>query len=143
MTDDNRPRIQRHPYLVESDGQGLSDWLAAIDKIEATLRSRLLLFKPVSSRCICVAAEQLSSSCFHIPLSQLQQRFTPFGMEFGYQFALQNIRAADVCNGSDATDGFRACAARCPLLLQERSFEARVRNDANGMDRPRSRPRWL
>jgi glyoxylase-like metal-dependent hydrolase (beta-lactamase superfamily II) len=24
-----------HPYLVESDGQGLSDWLAAIDKIEA------------------------------------------------------------------------------------------------------------
>jgi glyoxylase-like metal-dependent hydrolase (beta-lactamase superfamily II) len=24
-----------HPYLVESDGQGLNDWLAAIDKIEA------------------------------------------------------------------------------------------------------------
>jgi glyoxylase-like metal-dependent hydrolase (beta-lactamase superfamily II) len=24
-----------HPYLVESDGQGLSDWLAAIDEIEA------------------------------------------------------------------------------------------------------------
>ena len=24
-----------HPYLVESDGRGLSDWLAAIDKIEA------------------------------------------------------------------------------------------------------------
>jgi glyoxylase-like metal-dependent hydrolase (beta-lactamase superfamily II) len=24
-----------HPYRVESDGQGLSDWLAAIDKIEA------------------------------------------------------------------------------------------------------------
>jgi glyoxylase-like metal-dependent hydrolase (beta-lactamase superfamily II) len=24
-----------HPYLVESDGQGLADWLAAIDKIEA------------------------------------------------------------------------------------------------------------
>jgi hypothetical protein len=24
-----------HPYLVESDGQGLNDWLAAIDKVEA------------------------------------------------------------------------------------------------------------
>ncbi|BCG99832.1 MBL fold metallo-hydrolase [Mesorhizobium sp. 131-2-5] len=26
---------ETHPYLVESDGQGLADWLAAIDKVES------------------------------------------------------------------------------------------------------------
>jgi hypothetical protein len=31
--------------------------------------------------------------------------------------------AAQFSNGSIATDGFRACAARCPLLRQERSFQ--------------------
>ena len=39
---------------------------------------------------------------------------------------------ADVSLGSNATDGFRASAGRCPLLLQERPFKARVRNDAKG-----------
>ena len=37
-----------------------------------------------------------------------------------------------VAEDGRATDGFRASAARCPLLLQERSFKARVRNDARG-----------
>jgi hypothetical protein len=37
--------------------------------------------------------------------------------------------------GSIATDGFRACAAQCPLLLQERSFKTLVRNDATGQQR--------
>jgi hypothetical protein len=32
--------------------------------------------------------------------------------------------AASLAARSIATDGFRACAARCPLLLQERSFKA-------------------
>jgi len=35
-------------------------------------------------------------------------------------------------HGSNVTDGFRACAARCPLLLQERSFKAGALNDAVG-----------
>jgi hypothetical protein len=44
----------------------------------------------------------------------------------------RQCRSDDVRDGSNATDGFRASAARCPLLLQERPFEARGRNDARG-----------
>jgi hypothetical protein len=41
-------------------------------KTYATPRTRSLLFRPVSSCCICVAAEQLSSSCSQIPFKRLE-----------------------------------------------------------------------